>query len=462
MSESSNAFLSIRTSCNRCRIQKLKCIIVSETPSCQRCTRALVPCVFGRRERKRRTTSEDAVVKTSWPQSPSESPPHNLYPDITDGKVGTTDALLLSETEPFPFYDNDPTASAEESLNGESTTMNQLHEGFFSNACQDDSIMGDGELLGYNIPYPAHDQEQVPVTRHEFLPHPLTNDWNSDFGEGDPFTEFPTFPKPKGASTALLQFAANLHERLDALENEPSWRCESARMDDYPIGSVLQLANKLQSLGISLQRDDCSDDSTYGGRPQHSTNTTGLISEHRLSPSETGHTEDLCSSSSTASHRFETSVSLILLSCYVTLLRVSTVVLGHFQEYLLAHPSARPRAPSMIAAQGSVVCLGDLVLLNQSHDRIHTAIYMLVSSLEQVEEALCLPPQVRHASVKQTSDDATGLAGTPFLTKQRTVEQPALVNWGLGSTTGGIRDILSELGRKVKETKEMLRHHMDL
>jgi hypothetical protein len=100
-------------------------------------------------------------------------------------------------------------------------------------------------------------------------------------------------------------------------------------------------------------------------------------------------------------------------------------------------------------------CLGGLGPLNQSHDCIHTAIYMLLTSLEQVEEALCLPLQVRHASALQGLD---GLASP--VSKQRDLE-PALIHGVPISTTEGIRD-MSELGRKAKEIQELLHHHTDL
>ncbi|CAO2648213.1 Nn.00g074800.m01.CDS01 [Neocucurbitaria sp. VM-36] len=424
----------------------------------------MVPCVFGRRERKRRPSSSGCAPRASCQQSPSESgktiaitPTHNLCPDIAGAGIAVPKALGLHETEPFPFYDDRVTISAEQSINDEQNiTMSEMELGILSHAYHDNNVMGDGELFGYNIPYPVPFQHQMHRSQQQHALPSSTSDWNLDFNDGDFSASLSAISKPKAASTILLHLAADLHERLTTLENEPSWRRENAGIVDYPIGSVLTLSNKLKRLGTALQMDDGSDDSTYGGRSRKPSNTSVAISEHQVPTSMSILTEHVKMSSTASPPRFETSVSLILLSCYVTLLRIAIVVLGHFQDYLLANPGARPRAPSISAAQNSVVYLGDVVPSHQLHDRIHTAIYMLFDSLEEVEEALCLPPQVRHASVLQASNDPAS-----SLSELRDPE-PGLSQEGLFSTTGGIRDILSELGRKVKETKEMLRYSMDL
>ncbi|KAH6627205.1 hypothetical protein B0J18DRAFT_163414 [Chaetomium sp. MPI-SDFR-AT-0129] len=56
--ETSAPLQSIRSSCDRCRLQKLKCTVQAVEPDgrmvCERCVRAKVPCVFGRRRRASR------------------------------------------------------------------------------------------------------------------------------------------------------------------------------------------------------------------------------------------------------------------------------------------------------------------------------------------------------------------------------------------------------------------------
>ena len=157
----------------------------------------------------------------------------------------------------------------------------------------------------------------------------------------------------------------------------------------------------------------------------------------------------------TSSLRFETSISLILLSCYVTLLRISTVVLEHFQDYLLAHSSTGPNAPSVSGAQGSIVCLGDLDLPHQSQNRVHTAIHILLGSLEEVENALCLPSQVRDAILQQSS--VVSASGTP----DPLFTEPVTIHLGI-LDAGDIRCILNEFGQKFRNIKSVLRHLMDL
>ena len=66
---------SYRTSCDRCRLQKLRCVssFDSDWPSaCQRCTRARVPCVYGRRARSGRRPKK----------------PDNLNEEVEEGEEG--------------------------------------------------------------------------------------------------------------------------------------------------------------------------------------------------------------------------------------------------------------------------------------------------------------------------------------------------------------------------------------
>jgi hypothetical protein len=458
---SSDVFLSIRTSCNRCRIQKLKCI-VSEPPNstacCQRCARALVPCIFGRRERKRRGAPSVDAPRTSWPPSTQDIPTvltHTLSPGTPGADMGGSELMLRRVTEDLSLPEH-YTTSADHPTRGErSTCMHQMDTMFFGHTYQNDTMFGDEELFGYFDPYGIEQGEHMHGTHHEGTSQLTINDWNPSFEYSESFAESSTIYKSKAGSTALLQFAADLHARLDALEKEPSWRRESASMNDYPIGSILQLSVKLRTLGTNLQVDDSSDDSTNDDRSRHTSSTTSSANGNHLTITKPALPEDLDIINTTWNPRFDTSVSLILLSCYVTLLQISTVVVGHFQEYL-AQSNAESRAPSMVASHAFVVCLGDLVPQHQPHDRIHTAIYMLLTSLGEVEDALCLPPQVRHASVLHGMSDSD-----TFPSEQRE-DATTVMNWGTLPTIGGIRCILADLGRKVKETKGMLRQHMNL
>jgi hypothetical protein len=243
------------------------------------------------------------------------------------------------------------TTSADHPNRGErSTCMHQMDTMFFGHTYQNDTMFGDEELFGYFDPYGIEQGEHMHGTHHEGTSQLTINDWNPSFEYSESFAESSTIYKSKAGSTALLQFAADLHARLDALEKEPSWRRESASMNDYPIGSILQLSVKLRTLGTNLQVDDSSDDSTNDDRSRHTSSTTSSANGNHLTITKPALPEDLDIINTTWNPRFDTSVSLILLSCYVTLLQISTVVVGHFQEYL-AQSNAESRAPSMVASR---------------------------------------------------------------------------------------------------------------
>ena len=80
MPSNTDSILSLRSSCNRCRFQKLKCTPAPRRLSigedtCQRCFRAKVPCIFSRRAQTRQSNDTRKTSREkSQPSADSSQP----------------------------------------------------------------------------------------------------------------------------------------------------------------------------------------------------------------------------------------------------------------------------------------------------------------------------------------------------------------------------------------------------
>lgn len=468
---SSDHTLSIRTSCNRCRAQKLKCIISDYSNGsirCQRCIRARVLCVFGRRERKQRASSSESAPKAPPRQMPPVEDQDKAttarvqYPSNPDDGVAVPEALMVHEPGVFPPCNNHALSSSIDSEKRPVTTPPQ--DGMLNDVHGDKIALDDANLLDYDTLYPGHEQNLAFLTEQDLMSYGTSRDCLLESSDSISLTGPSANITPRAASIALLQVAANLHEKLDALENMSPWECEHGRMEKYPIGSILQLSKRLQSIGSFLRLEECSETSATSDKTHEIGSMQEMSMGYHLPQGTLIGDHELGYSNSKPPPRFDASISLMLQSCYVTLIQVCVAVLGHFQEYLRAQPSARTRLSSTFVSQSSVLYLGDLAPLDQSQNQIHTAMHMLLSSLEEVEEALCLPPHLRHACIVEglpgTNRHSSNLSDTSCFYNVNL--EPALMNWEFSSNSGGIREIVLGFGQKVKETKDMLRQQMDL
>nr|A0A089GT84.1 RecName: Full=Pyrrolocin cluster transcription factor fsdR; AltName: Full=Pyrrolocin biosynthesis protein R [fungal sp. NRRL 50135]AIP87506.1 Zn2Cys6 transcription factor-like protein [fungal sp. NRRL 50135] len=492
LSPSSDAILSIRSSCDRCRSQKLKCIVI-ETPSgtacCQRCARAMVPCIFGRRSRSKRTTTTTTTTTTdsgrkqrrrepaaalnvldscAAPELAASSSSTNAhFPRGINGGMGIPEDRENQETGTFPFYagcygGSAPVTSAVEVIQGRKDPDRNL----FRYAFQEESTIGDLGLFTHDMSLFGQTLDDASLANTEVMPPSLTeSDGISSPGESAPFRVHLPLSEPGVAARVLLSFASDLHERLETLQNGP-WQQEESSMglDGYPIGSVLHLSLTLTDLGVALQKARSNDDASVSA----SSHKMDDGQTERVNPNST-QAGGISTSTTTEPPCYDTSVSLMLLSCYVTLLRVCTVVLGNFQTYLHLQPRARPKASPASIYPSSASCLGDLLPINQPHHRIHAAVCLLLDSLEQVEEALSLPYQVRCASAVQASSDpgsCTPSEAKPFSDAPAGAagrdSATTLIHWGFQTSAAGMQDASSELRQKVEGVKEMLRQQMGL
>ncbi|KAI0186916.1 hypothetical protein F4808DRAFT_446906 [Astrocystis sublimbata] len=418
----SDDFLSFRTSCDRCRFQKLKCSTVSspeapkEAACCQRCARAMVPCVFSRRNRSRRTiTNSDTDAKRIRTRSVTSLDPSEYSEAAPIAHGVSMDVNMLSFNGDWSQVPLQNTVVAngmigiEETLGytfqgGSSLDHMQLHTNVVNIGAQ--GTPEEFDLSSYGMPSVSPDAD---AEEENDSPNPPTAfEANATFSERGNFVSM------------LLSLASDLHTRLETLENRPQQQSENSRgLDGYPIGSVLHLLQKF----------------------------TNLLGDGHMAA---------------ATNR--TSTALILISCYVTITQICTLVLSHFQSYLRSQPSRRVRRSPIGGEPGPQVCLGELPTTNPPHSQVYTAVCMLLDSLRQVDQALGLARDIRLAEDSGRWDDG----GAPKTASVRNVsaqqQSPGLLAgyWQALTSLDSIQEPFTLLAEQVRDIKDQLREKMGL
>ncbi|RYP02275.1 hypothetical protein DL764_005859 [Monosporascus ibericus] len=473
---SPDTFLSIRTSCDRCRFQKLKCSIPasSEAPKgticCQRCARAMVPCVFSRRNRSRRTTT-DSYSDRKWSRTRSATGLisdkrgvtatncHN--PSISDARgpspVDEKISIIIPkgptalETEAFSFEDGWNQVSTQDTLalNGAPGT-DGADDSSLGYAFQEDSAMDDMQLFTNGISLVVQDDGgELSLANYGVAPASSDTSGDNNSSNGSTAFEANVVISERGNTIGmLLSLASDLYTRLEALENMPRQQRETLQaLDGYPIGSVLHLSQEFTNIARALRKIRLGDESEQ--------------IDWMLGSDLTPLGGD-CITTATPSPCVDTSTTLILLSCYVTLTQICTIILGHFQAHLNSQPASRIRAALTSAKVGPQVCLGDLPTIDTPYSRIHMAVCMLLGSLSQAEKVLGLPPQLRAAGLQPWGQgSATENKTFPDSLAEQDLAS-ALGRWEELTSVTSIQESFTVLGKKVADIKELLREKMGL
>ncbi|KAI0102471.1 hypothetical protein GGR51DRAFT_562644 [Nemania sp. FL0031] len=445
---SSEALLSFRTSCNRCRFQKLKCSILasSEAPKgticCQRCARAMVPCVFSRRSKSRR-----AMAESYSDAKQSRARPATTLGSGDCGVTVTSGPCPGMNTKVFAFDGGWNQVSTQNTLtlNGVPASSSTLGYAF-----QEDSAIDHMELFtnGINLAVQGNNGELSLPNFEIAADSPDSGGENNSSSRSTAFDTNVVTSERSNAIGMLLSLSSDLQIGLETLENRPRQQRETPQaLDGYPIGSVLHLLQKFTNIVGVLWK-------------MKSDSGTGQIN-WLLGPDSTqlerGGTE------TTTAPCLDIPVTLILLSCYITTTQICSIVLGHFQCYLISQPGSRIGASPTRANPGPQVCLGELPPTDPPHSRIYTAVCMLLESLGQAEEALGLPPHIRVAEGLQSWEKG-GAAKAKALpnasAEQSLVGTPS--QWEELTSVACVQGSFTVLAKKVDDIKELLREKMGL
>ncbi|KAL5356522.1 hypothetical protein BJX96DRAFT_171688 [Aspergillus floccosus] len=337
---------SIRSSCERCRFQKLKCTGPAGPDShgpCQRCARAKVDCVFGRR----RPTSRISESKRGSEATTNNLSRPTLPSPLTPSTASVTPIVTIANgqrTEPA----------------GDSTMFDM--RGWDSVQLQD--VMDKAtnfanHLDNYDMP-PANGLDDI------FLFDANTENAAEGSSSSRPSQNPPVIAgdvcgnsDSSGLVQSLLSLLSEMQQRLRVLQEGPWQFGSTCGLDDYPIGTVLHLSQQFSTLvGPCLRGASVSCYDHMGPLPSVD-GTPG-----------------------------DSLAMVLVLSGYMSLMRLYSIVLGHFQAHL-----------SQISNQEEVLTrnclsptlqLGELPCASTTHGlgRIHMALCMLQDSLNSVEDQL--------------------------------------------------------------------------
>ncbi|KAJ5951276.1 transcriptional regulator family: Fungal Specific TF [Penicillium vulpinum] len=351
---------SYRTSCDRCRLQKLRCVPVSDddcSHACQRCTRARMPCVFSRRapsgrQPKKFDRMED-IPHTSLPGSNASTPPlefprfpalrDNPLPPITgvdsitnqhnlaDRALDPMLAELLSHTPGdnmvMPVHMSFPIQKAPWWFSPESLSLELEHT----------KSSNSSDQTYFNQADTNHTAEElnIPNTR-SIVPENLSP---SDQIQSTQVRGFSSI------LVAMTNYTSDLHRyRVAKIDSK-----HSSSIYDYPIGGATYLAQWLREI-VSRQKWTRTE-----------------------FPSPSPDSDDLV----------DTPTLLMILPCYMSLVNIYDTVFYDLRQLLAILPD--PSSTSSRAELPWDLRLGDLPLTNDGCVRILNAVQILLDALDAIE-----------------------------------------------------------------------------
>ncbi|KAF5247335.1 hypothetical protein FANTH_6426 [Fusarium anthophilum] len=453
---------SIRSSCDRCRSHKLKCTISPENSrsashKCTRCIRAQVTCVFGPRSLSKRGSNNKS---RSEKPKPEPEPPQKSSPPLCSSSslaginlgspVAWTpwiDELAYQATEEPPLPVDINTASDGPSLSG---------GGFWA-----DLGMSQGlnmlDLAPSAMPTDTH-HSQYPASFDHVASTVTDVGQLADILESSEHT-------PPHAIVQLSTLVTKIHETSKSLE-ESQWSNvpDTKQLQNYPIGRVLSLSQDFCSiLSCIWSKSTISSDGQFSGVGSSPTPSAEMLDYAELLSSVRMPQDPSTSSSMAASVDMPT--TLLVLSCYTSLIKLYSLVFAHFQNHLSHLPDSPSTYPSRaaLASHRWGLQLGELPSADETCTKICTAIQVLLDSFQAVEDVVGLPRSISAVSQRTCDSDemdfSAGLGRTTLWTDY-------MVHFVVRSNT--IRadteeyEQMRELSMKVTSLKALIREKMNL
>ena len=178
----------------------------------------------------------------------------------------------------------------------------------------------------------------------------------------------------------LVTLIARMQNCLQILEGR-SWGDDSEdNMDDYPVGTVLHLSQEFGSIASLILSRGCVlgtiTPREYISAGENDTDADG--NGHVIKPREIDSGSD-------------TITTLLVLSGYMSLTRIYSLVLGQFQTHISSlNSNHTPSNGVQTASTNPTLQLGELPCTSAAPvlGKIHTALRMLLTALHGVEEKL--------------------------------------------------------------------------
>ncbi|KAI3319170.1 hypothetical protein HD806DRAFT_548738 [Xylariaceae sp. AK1471] len=417
---------SIRSSCERCRSLKLKCLspLQPSDPgahSCVRCMRAKVECIFGRR-------------RAQLPRNK-----HNKYAERSRTGQRITDVDTVHDH--VPLQGTNEFSSIAEMVSCSSAWLAEVeNEGCMSQQIRHEPMIetdepsDDNALVDEGLSSPSwigpNDLDlfgttaysHMPATSQRAAPGTLSSTALSVGAEETP--PMPWELKNHDSLSTLSQLSAlvsQVQDILHTLENGPWRNLQSLEdMRSYPIGSVLGLTHSmivtLSSCRTARQQHytDQSDslpsscDITVSSPPYELTWSDSRTPESGLAelilpttvPEAMAHQDILeaqdYSWSPIQGGQNEVSdmpTQLLMLSCFMSLRKIYGVIFGHFENYLSLVPKLNSAGGTLAVdlTESRGLQLGELPLGYKTCFQMYKAVYMLLDAYQAVEDMMGLP-----------------------------------------------------------------------
>ncbi|KAJ5185857.1 transcriptional regulator family: Fungal Specific TF [Penicillium cf. griseofulvum] len=333
---------SYRTSCDRCRLQKLRCVPLSDGDwlnACQRCTRARVPCVFSRRARsgrqpKKLDRTED--ISHTYSSGSNASTPPLEFPSFPTSCADPLPSIagvdLMADPHDLADPPLDPMLAEILFHTPEENTTMPIHMPFPVQKaewwCSPESMSPELDLTKLNN-----------LVNQTYLNQDDTDYTNNIICDNlNPSDQTPS-TQVQGLSSilvAMTNYTNDLHRyRTSNIHN--------SNIHDYPIGGATYLAQWLREI-VCRQ--------TWG-RSEFPVDTPTL---------------------------------LIMMSCYMSLVNIYDRVFYDLRQLLAILPDSASKSPR--AELRWDLRLGDLPLTNDGCVRILNAVQILLDALDAIENDL--------------------------------------------------------------------------
>ncbi|KAL4880554.1 hypothetical protein BJY04DRAFT_219023 [Aspergillus karnatakaensis] len=470
--------LSLRSSCERCRFQKLKCTVPLDSSRCVRCCRAKVDCKFSRRTKGRRhelfrekdrnrgkdqegprgVEEGDGNVGLGVP-SPSPSP---SKADISTLNMNSAGIIGLGmdlglEVELEQTQDGDGLPATIQALLDLDESWPQPLDAGIDEFDDFSTIRSWMDIQDAGVKWMTAEDSRNNVLSGETQTPTIYLRYRRSDEASDPVlgSEMGGVAVHTGGSmpVSLLQLsrlAGRIHDTINTLDHG-RWTTIRyfTQLEEYPIGSILSLCRELSSvargMGKSnppLPRDQCQAPASF---PIF--NYVPLGSDSGTIALAYGD-EEQC-----------TPTRLLVLSCYLSLSALFEIVLSHFKTPL------SQQGDGLVAGQSEMglgcglddvtgkpeVRLGELPRANDMWSRLWMAIYLLMRAFRSIEDAIW-----------PASDDATREARRPPTAAERqSIGDDRADELGyVGELTHGA--LKSRRSQKVQELKHLLQLKMNL
>lgn len=305
------------------------------------------------------------------------------------------------------------------------------------------------------LPSPAG--EKPALATYDALPPASTDSQASTNSSSSTLPEGHRISSRRSATKLLLRLAANLQERLEALENG-TWQQQGEcwnDLDQYPVGSVLHLCQEFIDLGTAL-RASCCNDHFLGCQQGFRPSGYPVHFPEARSPAAGQNT----TTSTEPAFHSDTSVTLILLSCYATLTAIGITVLGHFYQHLNT-TTYRDDTAAVAGCNfypAPTTRLGELSPSGESYTRIHMALNLLLDSLEKAKGAVAPVHTASQVPSNMPSPDVTSSIEARMTRDRMT----APLYRSLIESIIDVQNTFTELEEKAAELKKLLRRKMGL